>query len=95
MSDSVSGAAGTGGTEDEVARLREDVSRLEAQLAETEAWASRAVADAQAKTYWLDRWGIDLNAIMERPAADRARAWARRLRSLYRSAARLRRRVGS
>ena len=65
------------------------------QLAETEAWANRTVVAAQEKTYWLDRWGVDLNALMARPAADRARALARSLRSLYRVALRWRRRITS
>ena len=94
MSSSLSPDTDVGSAEDEIARLRAQLARLEHQLAETEAWANRTIVQAQAKTYWLDRWGIDLNALMERPAADRARAWARRLRSLYRLAVRLRR-VGS
>lgn len=95
MSSSVSSSSDVGSAEDEIARLRVELARLERQLAETEAWANRVVVEAQTKTYWLDRWGIDLNALMELPAADRARAWARRLRTLYRLAVRLRRRVGS
>jgi citrate lyase beta subunit len=59
---------------DEIARLRERVASLEAQLLETEAWANRVVAEAQDKTYWLDRWHLDLNALMRRRGADRARA---------------------
>jgi hypothetical protein len=95
MSSSLSTDTDMGSAEDEIARLRAQVAQLERELAETEAWANRTVVQAQAKTYWLDRWGIDLNALMQRPAADHARAWARRVRSLYRLAVRLRRRVGS
>jgi hypothetical protein len=95
MSSTVRDDTGPGSAEEEVTRLRADVSRLEVQLAETEAWANRAVAEAQAKTYWLDRWGVDLNALMEQPAADRARAWARRLRSVYRLAVAWKRRLVS
>ena len=80
---------------DELSRLRAEVARLERELAETEAWANRTVVAAQEKTYWLDRWGVDLNAVMARPAADRARAAARSLRSLYRAARQWRRRVTS
>jgi hypothetical protein len=76
----------------EVERLRERVKQLEAQVADSEAWANRAVADAQVKTYWLDRWHVDLNAIMARPSADRVRAAARGVRSAYRAAIRLERR---
>jgi hypothetical protein len=62
--------------EDEIARLRERVASLEAQLLETEAWANRVVAEAQDKTYWLDRWHLDLNALMRRRTVGRALAFA-------------------
>jgi hypothetical protein len=64
------------GHEDEIVRLRERVASLEAQLLETEAWADRVVAEAQDRTYWLDRWELDLGALMRRRGADRARALA-------------------
>lgn len=73
----------------EIERLRARVAALEARLAETEAWANRAVARAQERTYWLDRWGVDLNALMARPAADRARAVARAIRDVWRAARRI------
>jgi hypothetical protein len=76
-------------SESEIERLRARVAELEDQLAETEAWANRAVAQAQDRTYWLDRWGVDLNALMARPAADRARAVARAIRDVWRAARRL------
>lgn len=62
--------------QDEIARLRERVASLEAQLLETEAWANRVVAEAQDRTYWLDRWHLDLNALMRRRGVDRVRALA-------------------
>jgi hypothetical protein len=71
--------------EDEIARLRERVASLETQLLETEAWANRVVAEAQDKTYWLDRWNLDLNAVMQRQAADRLRGLARAVRAVYRT----------
>lgn len=80
---------------DELARLHAEVDRLERELAETEAWANRVVVAAQEKTYWLDRWGVDLNALMARPAADRLRAGARSLRGVYRAALSWRRRIVS
>ena len=79
----------------EIDQLRSRVARLEAELAEVEAWANRAVADAQAKTYWLDRWHLDLNAVMRRRSAERARGAVRAGRSLYRSYVRLRGRLRS
>ena len=79
--------------EAELARLREQVAKLEALVADVEEWANRAVVDAQAKSYWLDRWHVDLNAIMSRPSMDRARAAARGVRSASRGVRRLLRRV--
>jgi len=76
--------------EDEITRLRERVAGLEAQLLETEAWANRVVVEAQDKAYWLDRWHLDLNALMRRRTAERARALARAVRAGYRTALRLR-----
>jgi hypothetical protein len=70
--------------EDEISRLRQHVASLEAQLLETEAWANRAVAEAQDRTYWLDRWNVDLNELMRRRGADRAQRLARSARSAYR-----------
>jgi hypothetical protein len=71
--------------EDEIARLRERVARLEAQLLDTEAWANRVVAEAQDKTYWLDRWHLDVNALMRRRGADRVRAFAEASFAVYRA----------
>lgn len=79
-------------SQEEIKRLRARIEQLEAQVADVEAWANKAVADAQVKTYWLDRWHLDLNAVMQRRVAERLRAVARGVRSVYRSAGRLRRR---
>lgn len=69
---------------DELAALRARLDELQSRLTATEAWANRAVAEAQEKVYWLDRWHLDLNALMERPGADEFRAMIRGLRSVYR-----------
>lgn len=79
----------------EISRLRARVTALETQLADVEAWAGQAVAEAQEKTYWLDRWHVDLNAVMRRPNAGRIRAAARGLRSVYRAVRRLKQRSRS
>ena len=78
---------------DEVEQLRRRVAELEAQLLDTEAWANRQIADAQEKIYWLDRWNLDLNAVMARPAAHRFRAGVRVLRSALRAARKLKRKL--
>jgi hypothetical protein len=80
--------------EAEVERLRARVRELEDELAEVSAWAHRAVAEAQEKTYWLDRWQLDLNALMRHRAADSLRAAARGARWVYRRVRRFQRRFG-
>jgi hypothetical protein len=47
--------------------------------------AHAALAAAQDRAYWLDRWGLDLNALMRRPVAGRARALLRWLREVQRA----------
>jgi hypothetical protein len=80
--------------EDEIARLRERVASLEAQLLETEAWANRVVAEAQDKTYWLDRWHLDLNAVMRRKSVARVVVFADFFAfAVYRIARKLRRQL--
>jgi hypothetical protein len=70
------------GTEtEEILRLRTRVAELEAELVDVQAHANDAVAEWQDRAYWLDRWHLDLNALMQHPAADRVRAFARALRS--------------
>lgn len=73
----------------ELERLRGRVDALETELVELQAWANEVVAEAQARTYWLDRWHLDLNELMRRPSADRIRAAARGLRGIYRALLRL------
>jgi hypothetical protein len=73
-------------------QLQARIAAIEAELLELEARANRAVAEAQEKTYWLDRWRIDLNAIMERTATQRVLAAAQRAQAIYRVVARRRRR---
>jgi hypothetical protein len=70
--------------DDEVSELRSRVERLEAENAELAARANAAVAAAQDRVYWLDRWGIDLNALMRRSGADKFRAALRGVRWVVR-----------
>ena len=65
---------------DELERLRARVAELERELEEQAARTNRLVAAAQERTYWLDRLGLDLDAVMRRPAV-----WA-----AYRAAGRTR-----
>src|SRR5438552_92155 len=77
----------------EVARLRARVAELEDRLIEVEDWANRAVAAAQERLYWLDRWHLDLNRLMERPGASQFRAAVRAVRAVYRAWLQIKRRL--
>ena len=80
-------------TETEVEALRTRVAELEARLIETEDWANRTVGAAQERAYWLDRWHLDLNALMARRSATWLRAGLRVGRSVYRFAILTKRRL--
>ncbi len=72
-------------------RLRERVSALETELVEVQARANEAVARWQDRAYWLDRWHLDLNAVMRRRGAAEFRAGLRAVRSVMRFFKKLRR----
>ena len=80
--------------------LRARVVALEAERTEEIARAAAAVAAAQERAYWLDRWHLDLNALMAttwgshaRSGMRVARAPVRRVRNAVRRAAALARRL--
>ena len=79
----------------EIERLRAQVAALERELAEQAARTERIVAAAQERAYWLDRWHIDLNALMRRPGASEARAAVRALRAVVRRVRNLRYRLAA
>lgn len=68
----------------EIERLRARIAELETRLVQVEDWANRSVAAAQERLYWLDRWHLDLNRLMERPGASEIRAAIRAVRAVYR-----------
>jgi ABC-type transporter Mla subunit MlaD len=70
--------------DDELQELRARVTSLERERSEAIARANAAVAAAQDKSYWLDRWNVDLNGLMRRRGASEARAALRALRAVYR-----------
>ena len=72
------------GKNDELEALRDRVEVLERGRFEQAARTNAAVAAAQDRSYWLDRWGIDLNALMRRRGASELRAGLRGLRAVYR-----------
>jgi hypothetical protein len=65
----------------EIERLRSRVAALESELVEVQAHANDAVAEWQDRAYWLDRWHLDLNALMRRRGTARVRAALRAVRS--------------
>jgi hypothetical protein len=76
--------------EEDVQALRARIAALEIELAERTERASAAVAAAEDRAYWLDRWHLDLNAVMEHPIALRAHDAARALGRAKRAAGRAR-----
>jgi SAM-dependent methyltransferase len=68
----------------ELDALRRRVEALERDRVEQAARANAAIAAAQDRSYWLDRWGVDLNALMRRRGASELRAGFRALRAMYR-----------
>jgi len=78
---------------DELVALRTRVHALERENAELAARANAAIAAAQERAYWLDRWHLDLNALMRRRGAAEFRAVVRMVRSIVRRLTRLRRRL--
>jgi hypothetical protein len=92
-------ASGVGGLEmteqeqSEVQQLRAQVAALEAELVEVQARTNVVVAQAQERVYWLDRWHLDLNALMRRPGAAELRGALRAGRSVSRALRRTKRRL--
>jgi predicted nucleic acid-binding Zn-ribbon protein len=74
-------------------RLRARIAALEEELVETQARANAAVAKWQERVYWLDRWHLDLNALMRRPGASEFRAGLRAVRAVGRAFTRAKRRL--
>ena len=68
----------------EVEALRDQVAELERRLAEQAAASNAAIAAAQKRVYWLDRWHIDLDVWARSRRVTALRALARRARELAR-----------
>jgi hypothetical protein len=73
----------------ELEALRTRVGQLERQVAA----ANAAVATAQERAYWLDRWHIDLNALMRKRGAAEFREAIRVLRAAIRMVRRAKRKL--
>ena len=70
----------------EAESLRRRIDALEREQHERTARANAELAAAQDKSYWLDRWNVDLNGLMRRRGAGELRAALRAARSVYRLA---------
>jgi predicted nucleic acid-binding Zn-ribbon protein len=81
------------GEQAEIERLRARVAALENELVEVQARANAAVAAAQERAYWLERWHVDLNALMRKPGAREFRALLRAIRTVMRQLKKLKRRL--
>jgi hypothetical protein len=74
-------------------RLRARVASLETELVETQARTDAVVGEWQERAYWLDRWHLDLNALMRRPGASELREVLRAVRAVAWRLKRLKRRL--
>jgi hypothetical protein len=74
-------------------RLRARVAALEAELVEVQARTNAAIAKWQEQAYWLDRWHLDLNALMRRPGAGELLGAVRAVRGVWWRAKLLKRRL--
>jgi hypothetical protein len=70
----------------QVRSLQERLDALERERALEIARANDALAAAQDRSYWLDRWGLDLNALMRRRGASELVTTMRALRLIARHA---------
>jgi hypothetical protein len=68
----------------EVVELRRRLAEAERELATRSAEANAAVAAAQDRSYWLDRWHLDLNALMRTGPGRALAAALEALRAVYR-----------
>ena len=55
----------------EAEALRARIAELEAENSELAARTAAAIASAQQQTYWLQRWQVNLDAILARPGGER------------------------
>jgi hypothetical protein len=77
----------------ELETLRARVAELERERTEQVAAAQAALASYQERVYWLDRWHLDLNALMARPGAAEFRSAVRLVRGAIRRVRLLKRRL--
>jgi len=64
-------------------RLRARVAALEDELVEVQSRTNTAISKWQEQAYWLDRWHLDLNALMRRPGATELLGAVRTVRGMW------------
>jgi hypothetical protein len=74
---------GQSSVEAENERLRSRVETLEEELVEVQSRTNAAIAKWQEQAYWLDRWHLDLNAVMRRPGATELLGAVRSVRGVW------------
>ena len=79
----------------ENAELRAQVEELQIQLAEQAALTNEAIARAQERVYWLDRWHIDMDTLVAIPGVSALRALVRFVRAPLRMGRKLVRRMSA
>jgi hypothetical protein len=62
-------AKSTSKTDKKIAALQQRIIELELERDQLIRKTNAAVARAQERSYWLDRWQIDLNTLMQKPGA--------------------------
>jgi hypothetical protein len=77
----------------EIERLRARVAQLEQELVDQAGRSNRVVAEAQERLYWLDRWHVDLNELMQKPGAAEFRGLVRIVRAVLRRIKTLKRKL--
>ena len=93
MSETTSKARSDDDAQREIRALRERLAALEVEHAEQIARLQAALARAQERAYWLDRWHVDLNRTMTTRPGRAARAVVRVVRTPVRLAILLRRQL--
>lgn len=71
--------------DEEITALRARVAELEDELTRRDAATNALVARSQEKLYWLERWQVDLDRVMQKPGAVPALEALRSLRNAVRA----------
>ena len=79
----------------ENAALKARVAELETEVNDLRQRTVTTLARAQESLYWFDRWGVDFNSLMSRPAAEWVRKSLRAARGVYRQVVRAKRKITS